>query len=215
MLQKDPRPARASHCAAPLFNCRAFHRTMQPSPAPPALGGSRRPFTIEEDAKLIELVNSVNPSGGSDVIASRMPGRTSRQCRERWVGYLSPAIRFDPWTDAEDQLLLSKITKFGHKWTKIAQDFNGRSGNDVKNRWYSHLKGLTVTSPDGKIEMSRDSGCQKRRRKPRIACPYQAAAAASAPMSPCLRLGQLPELPPLAVSSDWQLPPLLPRPPKH
>jgi hypothetical protein len=56
------------------------------------------------------------------------------------VNYLSPEVRSDPWTDGEDRVLLHKINELGFCWSSIAHCFNGRSDNDIKNRWYSHLK---------------------------------------------------------------------------
>jgi hypothetical protein len=128
-------------------------------------GPSRKPFTIEEDAHLIEAVNLVDPSLGWDHVALQMNGRTARQCRERWIGYLSPAIRAEPWTEAEDQLLVTEMSRLGHKWTLIARHFNGRSGSDVKNRWYSHLKDVCVLGSDGKYELCREGGVTGRKRK--------------------------------------------------
>lgn len=111
----------------------------------------RRPFTIEEDARLMEIMNNQEFLSW-DHVASLMCGRTTRQCRERWVNYLSPDIRNDPWTEDEDELLLSKINEIGRCWSNIGKFFNGRSENDVKNRWYSHLKYRIKMNDDGKYE---------------------------------------------------------------
>jgi hypothetical protein len=113
---------------------------------PPRKLSVRRPFTPYEDAALILLLGSA-PDVNWETIAERMLGRSARQCRERWVNYLSPAIRSEPWTDAEDQLLINKINEAGHCWANICQCFNGRSENDVKNRWYSHLKYRSLLDP--------------------------------------------------------------------
>jgi hypothetical protein len=56
------------------------------------------------------------------------------------VHYLSPEIRTDPWTEAEDRILVQQINQHGFAWSAISHCFNGRSDNDIKNRWYSHLK---------------------------------------------------------------------------
>jgi hypothetical protein len=40
----------------------------------------------------------------------------------------------------EDALLLEKINELGRSWAAIGRFFNGRSENDIKNRWYSHLR---------------------------------------------------------------------------
>jgi hypothetical protein len=66
------------------------------------------------------------------------------QCRERWSNYLSPNIRSDPWTEAEDRLVVEKMNEDHFSWSLIAPFFNGRSDNDIKNRWYSHLKYETI-----------------------------------------------------------------------
>ena len=41
-------------------------------------------------------------------IAKYLPGRTGKQCRERWTHQLDPAIRKDAWTAEEDATLIAK-----------------------------------------------------------------------------------------------------------
>jgi hypothetical protein len=131
----------------------------------------RRAFTPEEDAKLVEIVTQ-RPHLNWQEIAPHLPGRSARQCRERWVEYLKPGIRVEPWTDLEDNLLLRQIELHGHRWATIAQGFWQRSDNDVKNRWYSHLRDSVMMRPDGHLELMRDARGnrihmkQKRRRSP-------------------------------------------------
>jgi hypothetical protein len=176
-----------------------------------SLNFPRRPFTIEEDAKLIEAVNSIDPSRGRDVVACRVEGGTARQFRERWIGSLCPSICVSPWTDGEDEFLLSEITRFGHKWTLVAQHFNERSANDVKNRWYSHLKPISVVGADGRIQISRDgrraSAGQntKKKRTDRICNAVSFTADAPRAQVPL----QHPQSHVLS-SLDWELAPFLP-----
>ena len=139
---------------------------------------SRKPFTQEEDAKLVELVSSqLYPNWNA--IASMLHGRTARQCRERWTEYLNPAIKFEPWTNDEDTLLVDMVQKFGHKWTYISRMFNGRTDNDVKNRWYTHLKNAVVVDGNGKMTLMRDDNGEiissKKKRKRKIVCANQNA----------------------------------------
>lgn len=73
-------------------------------------------------------------------VAEQLPGRTARQCRDRWVNYLSPSNKNGPWSHEEDQLLAEKYIEHGPQWTTIAKFFDGRSENNVKNRWYTYVK---------------------------------------------------------------------------
>lgn len=115
----------------------------------------RRPFTQEEDVKLVEIMNSGRYRSWES-IAREMGSRTARQVRERWSNYLSPSIRTDPWTEDEDQLLIDKINEVGRLWCSFSHFFNGRSENDIKNRWYSHLRFRTIEDPHGKLVFVKD-----------------------------------------------------------
>lgn len=131
----------------------------------------RRPFTVEDDAKLIEMMNN-SDFVNWDIIAQKMGNRSSRQCRERWVNYLSPGIRTDPWTEAEDRLLITKMNELGRCWSTIGRFFNGRSENDIKNRWYSHLRYRSIEH-GGKIQIVTDPSLapfpeRKKRRRTKI-----------------------------------------------
>lgn len=100
---------------------------------------SRKKFTKEEDMQLIHLV-SIFGSNNWSAVAKSMRGRTTRQCRERYKTYLSPGINQAPWSADEDTQLILLYQTMGPKWAEIAKYFNGRSDNNVKNRWYTHLK---------------------------------------------------------------------------
>jgi hypothetical protein len=99
----------------------------------------RQPFTSEEDALLSKLVFEPDLFTWID-IAKRMPGRAPRQCRDRWVNYLCPQNKNGTWTDSEDALLVDKVQELGTAWSRISKFFDGRSENNVKNRWYTRLR---------------------------------------------------------------------------
>jgi hypothetical protein len=75
-------------------------------------------------------------TGDWQLIAEKMPGRNIRQCKERWLNYLSPDIRNGAWTVAEDQLLLSKVQECGFVWKAIASCFGARTDISLKSRWH-------------------------------------------------------------------------------
>lgn len=109
----------------------------------------RRKFTPEEDEQLRRLVEE-NGARKWDHIASSMPGRTGRQCRDRYQNYLCPGISRDEWTPEEEQLLIQKHEEFGSHWSKISRFFQGRTGTALKNRWnyYVSRQNMLVSSPE-------------------------------------------------------------------
>jgi hypothetical protein len=91
-------------------------------------------FSYDEDQLLSEAV-STHGSSNWNTIAALLPGRTARQCRERWTNYVSPNLTTEAWTDADDRLLLEKYQVFGSQWHLIARFFKGRSKNSIFNRF--------------------------------------------------------------------------------
>jgi hypothetical protein len=95
----------------------------------------RQCFSDEEDDQLRDLVRQFGSNSWLK-ISSAMPGRTARQCRDRWSHYLSRSAPETPWTADEDTILLEKITIFGLKWTQLATFFSNRTDLDIKKRWF-------------------------------------------------------------------------------
>ena len=98
----------------------------------------RRKFSPEEDIKLSRAIALQGPRKW-DQIALSLPGRTGRQCRDRFHNYLNPSLTNGPWTREEDRLLEQKVYELGQHWNKIAMFFRGRSSNNIKNRWYTYI----------------------------------------------------------------------------
>ncbi|CAK9083318.1 Transcription factor MYB3R-4 (Myb-related protein 3R-4) (Protein ENHANCED DEFECTIVE CYTOKINESIS), partial [Durusdinium trenchii] len=93
-------------------------------------------WSKEEDALLFELVSHKLPKNWADV-AAKIPGRTAKQCRERWSLNLDPSINRDAWTKEEDELLVSLHAKMGNRWAEIKRFMPGRTENGVKTRYKS------------------------------------------------------------------------------
>lgn len=92
-------------------------------------------WSFEEDQVLEFLVTQGCNNWGQ--IAERIPGRTPKQCRERWKNHLDPAINKGPYTEEEDTIILSAQERLGNKWSQIAQLLKGRTEDSVKIRWKS------------------------------------------------------------------------------
>ncbi|CAM9175631.1 unnamed protein product [Discosporangium mesarthrocarpum] len=93
----------------------------------------------EEDARLRKLAPVFSsPSTGPRwaKIAEVMPGRTAKQCRERYNNHVDPAIKKDKnWTKEEDTLILKLHAIHQNQFAKIAKHIEGRCYDDVKNRY--------------------------------------------------------------------------------
>lgn len=95
---------------------------------------SRRKFTKEEDQIIRTFVAQYGESCW-DFIAPNIPGRTPRQCRNRYRNNLKPSFTSAQWTLEEDICLRNKYNELGPRWTLISQYFHGRSPSSIKNRW--------------------------------------------------------------------------------
>lgn len=101
-----------------------------------SLKQKKGPWTEDEDRLVCQLVQINGPKKWS-TLAAYVPGRTGKQCRERWVNHLSPDVNKGEWTEAEELRLIEEHERLGNQWCKIAQTLPGRSENAVKNRWNS------------------------------------------------------------------------------
>jgi hypothetical protein len=96
-------------------------------------------WTDEEDTILLSIVNKHGPKRWK-FIASQIPGRNGKQCRERYLNHLDPSIKKSSWGSQEDDLIYESQSKFRNQWSRISKLLIGRTANAVKNRWNSTLK---------------------------------------------------------------------------
>lgn len=109
----------------------------------PTSESKRRPskgnWTLHEDET---LRNAVGTHEGKNWkrIAECLAGRTDVQCLHRWQKVLKPGIVKGPWTEEEDQKVITLVSKHGcKKWSFIAAQLEGRLGKQCRERWFNHL----------------------------------------------------------------------------
>ncbi|XP_008808105.1 transcription factor MYB3R-5-like [Phoenix dactylifera] len=108
-------------------------------------------WTKEEDDLIIQLVEKHGCKWS--VIAKSLPGRIGKQCQDRWLNYLNPAINKDAWTREEEEVLVCAHQIYGSKWAEIAKYLPGRTGIFIKSHLKSSVKKrLDSFSESGFIE---------------------------------------------------------------
>lgn len=114
----------------------------------------RKLFSPQEDERLKEIKLKDNGKKTWTSVAEELgTNKNARQCRDRWENYLKPELKNRNWTDEEDLLLMEKYQEYGPLWTRIAKFFNGRSENNVKNRWYTSVAKMFDQYSKGNINI--------------------------------------------------------------
>ncbi|KAF6139410.1 hypothetical protein GIB67_026252 [Kingdonia uniflora] len=97
-------------------------------------------WTKEEDQRLINHIKTHGEGCWRSLPKAAGLLRCGKSCRLRWINYLRPDLKRGNFTLEEDQLIIKLHSLLGNKWSLIAGRLPGRTDNEIKNYWNTHIK---------------------------------------------------------------------------
>ncbi|KAG0492742.1 hypothetical protein HPP92_006140 [Vanilla planifolia] len=104
------------------------------------VGLKKGPWTPEEDKKLITFLLDNGQCCWRAVPKLAGLLRCGKSCRLRWTNYLRPDLKRGLLSEAEEKLVIDLHSQLGNRWSKIAARLPGRTDNEIKNYWNTHIK---------------------------------------------------------------------------
>ncbi|KAK3016812.1 hypothetical protein RJ639_007431 [Escallonia herrerae] len=103
-------------------------------------GLKKGPWTQEEDSKLMQHIEMHGPGNWRSLPKLAGLQRCGKSCRLRWANYLRPDIKRGRFSFEEEETIIQLHSILGNKWSAIAARLPGRTDNEIKNYWNTHIR---------------------------------------------------------------------------
>ncbi|KAL4289987.1 hypothetical protein GQ457_14G010360 [Hibiscus cannabinus] len=103
-------------------------------------GLKKGPWTPEEDQKLIDYIQKHGYGNWRTLPKNAGLQRCGKSCRLRWNNYLRPDIKRGRFSFEEEETIIQLHSVLGNKWSAIAARLPGRTDNEIKNYWNTHIR---------------------------------------------------------------------------
>nr|QSD99669.1 MYB family transcription factor [Melilotus albus] len=113
-------------------------------------------WTYEEDKLLKACINKYGEGKWHLVPQRTGLNRCRKSCRLRWLNYLCPNINRENFSEDEVDMILRLHKLLGNRWSLIAGRLPGRTSNDVKNYWHTHLLKKAVSKKEEEKEKEKE-----------------------------------------------------------
>ena len=95
-------------------------------------------FTYKQDIKLKRYVKNFGENWNE--VAKKLKKFTPEECHKRYQQIKDIKIIKVMFTEEEDKLLEEKVEAHGKRWYIVVKFFSGKTQNDLKNRYYRHIR---------------------------------------------------------------------------
>ncbi|KAF5452285.1 hypothetical protein F2P56_027300 [Juglans regia] len=96
-------------------------------------------WTAEEDEILINYIQSNGEGSWRTLPKNAGLSRCGKSCRLRWINYLRADLKRGNITPEEEETIVKLHSAVGNRWSLIAGNLPGRTDNEIKNYWNTHL----------------------------------------------------------------------------
>nr|UDM67000.1 MYB17 [Phalaenopsis aphrodite subsp. formosana] len=103
-------------------------------------GLKKGPWTPEEDQKLIDYIQKHGHGTWRTLPKNAGLARCGKSCRLRWTNYLRPDIKRGRFSFEEEETIIQLHSILGNTWSAIAARLPGRTDNEIKNYWNTHIR---------------------------------------------------------------------------